>query len=127
MNPKDNISTSKTPQTDVKIHDLEHLFPYVAESSELTIECSRSDYSASTIARAIEDAEAHLLNLNVTAAESTAGMIQVALRVSHRNAGSVARSLERYGYNIVEIHSGYDADSALTALRIEELLTHMEI
>lgn len=123
LKPKDNI----LPPKSVNNHSLEYLFPYAAESCELTIECSRSDYSASMIARAVEDAEAHLLNLNITAAEPSAGILNVALRVSHRNGGSVARSLERYGFDVIDIQGGYDSDADLTAQRIGELLAQMEI
>lgn len=127
LKPKDNIFSSKTAISSGISHDMEYLFPYVAECCELVIECPRGDYSASAIARAVEDAEAHLLNLNVTSAETPSGMVCVALRVSHRNAGSVARSLERYGYHVVETHGGYDVDAELTALRIDELLAQMEV
>lgn len=123
MKPKDNILSPKS----VNSHNIERLFPYVAECCELTIECSRSDYSASSIARAVEDAEAHLLNLNITSEEPAIGVICVDLRVSHRNAGSVARSLERYGYRVTDVRDGFDADAELTSLRIDELFAHMEI
>ena len=80
----------------------ERLFPCNDEASELTIECSRVDYSASAIARAVEDCNAHLLNLNVTSQEgSNANSVVVDLRVSHRNTQAVARSLERYGYLVI--------------------------
>lgn len=127
MKPKDNILSSKTALTIDNLRNTEYLFPYLTESCELTIECSRRDYSASAIARAVEDADAHLMNLNVTAAEPSAGTIYVQLRISHRNAGCVARSLERYGYGVVDIHSGFDADTELTAMRIDELLAQIEI
>lgn len=106
----------------------EMLFPPVKDSSELTLECRRSDYSASTIARAVEDADAHLLNLNITAAEaSDENHVRVDLRVSHRNGGSVARSLERHGYDVVDIRDGADYDSELLRNRVNELLAHIDI
>ncbi|GFI52668.1 hypothetical protein IMSAGC021_00974 [Muribaculaceae bacterium] len=46
---------------------IERLFPKMEESSTLVLTCRRGDYSASRIARAVDDADAHLLNLNVTA------------------------------------------------------------
>ena len=49
------------------IRSVARLFPQVDESTELTITCRPSQYSASAIAHAVEDADAHLLNLNVTA------------------------------------------------------------
>lgn len=109
-------------------HTAEMLFPPVKESCELTAECRRIDYSASAIAHAVEDADAHLLNLNVTAATaSTDDRIRIDMRVSHRNGGSVARSLERYGFDIVDIREGFDTDAELMRSRINELLTHIEM
>lgn len=81
---------------------IERLFPGNPEASNITIECNRKDYSASAIARAVEDCDAHVLNLNVTSQEpANVDGVVVDLRVDHRNAGAVARSLERYGYIVV--------------------------
>ncbi|MDE5968732.1 MAG: hypothetical protein K2G64_06475, partial [Muribaculaceae bacterium] len=44
---------------------LERLLPPVSEGSELVVAITPADYLASTIARAVEDTDAHLLNLNV--------------------------------------------------------------
>ena len=69
------------------------------ESSTLVLTCRRGDYSASRIARAVEDADAHLLNLNVTAdSERSDSRIVAELRISHRDPEAAARSLERYGF-----------------------------
>lgn len=67
----------------------------------LTVACQRQDYSASRIAHAVEDCDAHLLNLNVTADSPSADIVTVELRVGHRNPTSVARSLQRYGFCVV--------------------------
>lgn len=64
----------------------------------LTVTCERRNYSASLIARAVEDANAHVLNLNITDAECAPGRIEVSLRISHADPSSVMRSLARYGY-----------------------------
>lgn len=90
-------------------HSPERLFPPQPESCELTLRCRRSDYSASLIARAVEDCDAHLLNLNVTSLtpESDAAAmddyIYVDLRVGLRNVESVVRSLSRYGYDVTDV------------------------
>lgn len=100
---------------------LERLFPGNADSSNLTIECSRVDYSASAIARAVEDCNAHLLNLNVTSQQaSTADAVVVDLRISHRNTSAVARSLERYGFIVTATDE--DADDPLAAKAREHAL-----
>jgi len=104
------------------------LFPPQQEASELTVRCRRSDYSASLIARAVEDCDAHLLNLNVTALSGEeADDLVVDLRINHRNALSVARSLERYGYEVTDI-AGLDPAVADTVSdRIGLILHNLEI
>lgn len=108
-------------------HTAEHLFPPQPESCELTIVCPRSDYSASLIAKAVENADAHLLNLNVTSAKAPEGCVAVDLRISHRNAGSAARSLERYGMTVTAVYGGFDAEAELSRRRIDELLKHLQV
>ena len=93
----------------------ELLFPAIADSCELTVACFPEHYSASRIARAVEDCDAHLLNLNVTSAALPTGEMSVRLRAGLRNAGSAARSLERYGYRVVEILTG-DPDAGSDSL-----------
>lgn len=110
-------------------HSEQRLFPPRAESCELSVACPPAEYSASRIARAVEDVDAHLLNLNVTSEPAaSAGEIVVDLRVSHRHASAVARSLERYGFRIVSLPAGTSdpwADSM--GSRIDELLMHLSI
>lgn len=91
--------------------------------------CYRTDYSASRISRAVEDCDAHLLNLNVTSQPLDGGEITILLRIGHRNPDSVARSLERYGYRVVAVHTpsvtSYAAE--VTMNRIGELMAHLSI
>ncbi|MCM1292456.1 MAG: hypothetical protein NC111_00740 [Bacteroides sp.] len=128
MKTKDGIKNANVGvATDLR-HCAQLLFPAQPESSELTVEVPKTDYSASAIARAVEDADAHLLNLNVTSRQPISDqMVSVDIRINHRNGGSVARSLERYGFRVTDIHSGFDADSELTRERIEELLRGLEV
>ena len=108
-------------------HSPELLFAPVQDSCELTVEIERADYSASAIARAVEDADAHLLNLNVTARQPLEqGCVAVELRVSHRNAGAVSRSLQRYGYRVTDIREGYDLEAETAISRYNELMTRLE-
>lgn len=88
--------------------EMMRLFPENAESGCLTVACAQADYSASLIARAVEDADAHLLNLNVTSATGPLHGVVVELRVSHRDTSSVARSLSRHGYTILAADSDCD-------------------
>ncbi len=94
------------------------------------------DYSASAIARAVEDCDAHLINLNVLAdrPSEAPGQCLVALRVDHRNASAVARSLERYGMRVIALGGEgeadidfYDPHQAITRERLDQLLRIIEI
>lgn len=130
MNSKDSILFEKNhagTDADLFFHSEERLFPPNPECCELSVACARSDYSASRISRAVEDADAHLLNLNVTSETLPSGEIIVDLRVSHRDAGAVRRSLERYGYSAISIRSGYDLMEQEIVERIGELMAHIEI
>lgn len=134
MTPKDNNSMRKTPefnQLDIDtIHHPQRLFPQCDESGELSVRCFRSDFSASRIARAVEDVDAHLINLNLTSEVTPLGEIIVDLRVSRRDVAAVARSLERYGYEVYRISSGAsssEADEEVAASRIAELLVHLNV
>lgn len=122
-----------------KFPENEYFFPPVAESSRLLVGCRKEDYSASRIARAVEDCNAHLLNLNVTEIgsenpfaaddEVSDGKFPVIfdLRVSHRNAASISRSLERYGYTVLSAKSSDNADDDTTRQRIDQLFRYLEI
>lgn len=76
----------------------------------LTVRCAPGDYSAGVIARAVEDCDAHLLGLELLEPDIAPGddrpMARVRLRVNHRTPVAVARSLERYGYEV----EGMDTD-----------------
>lgn len=109
------------------MHREERLFPAVEECSELSVACFRTDYSASRIARAVEDVDAHLLNLNVTSVVTPHGEVVVDLRVNRRSAASVARSLERYGYRVVDIRDSGDAPLDSLGERVGELLLHINM
>lgn len=104
----------------------ERMFPPQRESCEITVACFRADYSASLIARAVEDCDAHLLNLNVTNDILPSGEIIVELRISHRDSGAVSRSLERYGYRVVASTGGYDIHREVMQSRIDQLLARLE-
>ena len=79
--------------------NIEQMFPPNHESSWVKVVCARTDYSASRIARAVEDCDAHLLNLNILATSPSADTVAVLLRVGMRHGQSVVRSLARYGYD----------------------------
>ncbi|MBD5179269.1 MAG: hypothetical protein HDR45_02855 [Bacteroides sp.] len=95
------------------------LMPPMQESSRLVVACRPADFSASAIARAVEDTNAHLVNLNVTSRRLDDGRLTVELRTNHRSASAAVRSLERYGYEVLELDSAADpaADATDEMLR----------
>jgi hypothetical protein len=116
----------------IKFSAPEALFPPVADSSRLLVACRREDYSASRVARAVEDCDAHVLNLNVVdtmsqvPADTSLSML-FDLRVSHRSAESVARSLERYGYTVLLVRNADGADSDTLRQRMDGLLRYLDL
>lgn len=103
----------------------------MAEGSSLIVAVNAADYLASTIARAVEDTDAHLLNLNVAEDRTEHDELMVHLRIDRRHALAAARSLERYGYRVVAVDSGTGGDDAIddetTRQRVNALLRYLEI
>ena len=110
---------------DINTNQLDVLFPHNPESSRLLVGCPAQDYSASAIARAVEDADARLINLNVTSLGTPPAGV-VALRVGHISPERVARSLERYGYEILSVECDDTADDTLRR-RYGELMKMLDI
>lgn len=101
-----------------------HLMPPQPEASVITVACHPGDYCASQLARAVEDSDAHLINLNVTDLRLDDGRITIELRTNRRDSAATARSLERYGFEVLADDSG-DSENALDdtlRLRAAELL-----
>lgn len=97
--------------------------PPLQEASRLIVACRADAFSASTLARAIEDSDAHLVNLNVTDHRLDDGRITIDLRTNRRNVSSAARSLERYGYEVISTQGQEDAPADdLFRRRAAELL-----
>lgn len=120
-----------------KFPEHEYLYPPVADSSRLLVGCSREDYSASRIAHAVEDCDAHLLNLNITSfnsgydadtyyADNSKFPVVFDIRVSHRNADSIMRSLERYGYTVLDTEDAPGADNDTVRERIDLFFKYLE-
>lgn len=82
-----------------------HLMPPRQEASVITVVCHPSDFSASTLARAVEDSNAHLLNMNVTGATRDDGRMTIELRTSLRHSDATIRSLARYGFETIDSQS----------------------
>ena len=59
--------TKELTAKDIKKLSADELYCPAPDASHMLVACRRDDYSASCMARAVEDADAHVLNLNVTA------------------------------------------------------------
>ena len=95
------------------------------DSSVLTVECPASDYSASRLAHAVEDADAHLVDMWSVPAPD--GHVAVTLRVSHLDPGSVAHNLERYGYEVTSAYGDTELDAEVAAERLLALQMMLNI
>lgn len=115
-----------TPK-DTAMFEIGQLFPPTPDESHILIGCRRSDYCASRISQAVEDCNAQLLNLNVTAIPSEFSELIVALRVNHRNVEAISRSLTRYGYDVLDARSNNNADNERMRNRANELLRMLEV
>lgn len=95
------------------------------DSSVIVISCHPSDYSASMIANAVEDADAHLVDLISTPMPE--GMLRVTLRIRHSDPSATVRSLERYGFNVTGAHGASYADARIADERIAALQTYLNV
>lgn len=90
------------------------------DCSVITVECAPEDYSASLLAHAVEDSDAHLVDLFSTPSEN--GRVRITLRVRHSDPTAAVRSLERYSFNVLEAHSSGDTMTNLE-IATERLLS----
>ncbi len=95
------------------------------DCSVITVECAPYDYSASRIAHAVEDSDAHLVDLWSVPSED--GHLRVTLRVRRSDPAATVHSLERYGYEVVEAHGSNYRDMELAATRLLELQTLLNV
>lgn len=107
---------------------LQALLPDGAESCELLVACPPGDYSASVLAKAVEDCDARLLALTVTAMRDSTGKPVVMLRADTRNPEGIERSLARYGYEVLNTRGKLTAAEQAEAIaRVNELLHYLEM
>lgn len=109
----DNTELTAFPPTDL-----------CTECSIIEIECDPADYSASAIARAVEDSDAHLTGLSISPAE---GKTKVTLQVTLRNPQPAVRSLERYGYRVLTAESSLSPDETLAGERLSALRAYLKV
>lgn len=95
------------------------------DSSTLTIKCRPEEYSASAIAIAVEDADAHLVDL--FSSPDSDDMLSVTLRVRHIDPSAVAASLNRHGYEVIECHGRQSVEAEIAAERLAHLALYLNI
>ena len=125
MAPKFDIE-SKNYSIEKYLSLFKRRYPRNNEATEIVLCCPPCDYSASLICRAAEDCDAHVLNLNVTDERTETGNIIVDLRINHRDGENVARSLERYGYEVLDYFSPAHQNE-FAEERAEEILRILDI
>ncbi|MCH5220390.1 MAG: hypothetical protein J1F20_07440 [Muribaculaceae bacterium] len=106
---------------------LTRLMPDYPESTRFTVVCRRKDYSAGRIARAVEDCDAHVLNLNVTSDNVGEDMVCVDVRIDRTDASSIVRSLERYDYLVTGFEDIERVVSDSERQRVAEVLRYLEL
>lgn len=95
------------------------------DSSVLLVECAPQDYSASLIARAVEDVDAHLVDLISHPAAD--GMLHVTLRVRTTDPTQASMSLERYCYRVIESTHAPEVSATILAERLASLQALMNV
>lgn len=95
------------------------------ETSVIILECHPEDYSASLIAHAVEDVDAHLLTL--LTAPSAGTMMRVCLRVRLADPASAIHSLERYGFRVVDAFGAGEGDLTALSERLEALKVFLNV
>lgn len=101
------------------------LMPQREESCTLEVCCSPGEYQASALARAVEDADAHLLEL--LSRPAPGGNIAVQIRCSRRDPAPVARQLERYGFTVTNMQGEASATPDVAEERMAALRRYLEI
>ncbi len=100
--------------------------------SWLDLEMEANQYCASAICRAVEDADSEVLTMARLHSPASEGRntVKVSVCVNCENPQSVARSLQRYGYEVVaqtDAHGLAASDAGLAAERLAALNLYLNI
>ena len=95
------------------------------DCSVIEFECAPADYSASHIARAVEDTDIHLVDLLTTPGND--GHLQVILRVRCDDPVATVHSLERYGYEVKNVYGHADVENSVALERLLALQTLINV
>lgn len=123
---EDGVSLGVIDQTSL-LEGLGRMIAARDDCSVITIECNPEEYSASLLAHAVEDSDAHLVDLLSVPDEK--GHLRVTLRVRNTDPSSTVRSLERYDYHVVEAYGAKDTmyDAGIAAERLLSLQTLLNV
>ncbi len=97
------------------------------DTSSITLAIAPVDYAASRLAQAVEDSDTQLLGLSISEAADSAGLMPVTLLVNRADPTPAIRSLERYGYRVVDATMPAVLDDDTARLRALELLHILEL
>ena len=121
----DGKSTLGVIDSDSMLAALGRMIASRDDCSLISLECDPGDYSASLIARAVEDADAHMVDL--WSAPAADGKILVTIRVRLENPESAVRSLRRYGYEVVEAIGGQRPSYQVERDRLSALQAYLNV
>ncbi|MDE5806720.1 MAG: hypothetical protein K2H76_01270 [Muribaculaceae bacterium] len=107
------------------LEGLGRMIPVRDDSSLVTVECAPADYSASRLSHAVEDSDAHIVDLWSAPAEN--GKIRVTLRVRRSDPTPTVHNLERYGYDVVDTSSAVYQDAEVAWERLLALNTLLNV
>ena len=86
------------------------------DCSVIELECTPADFSASRLAHAVEDTDAHLVDMLTVPAGD--GNLRVTLRVRCEDPTAAAHSLERYGYEVTEVFGNENVEQTASLERL---------
>lgn len=95
------------------------------DCSVIEVECPAPDYSASHLARAVEDSDVHLVDMITTPLEGN--RLRVTLRVRCEDPTSTVHCLERYGYDVSGVYGHESAGYTASMERLLALQTLMNV
>lgn len=115
---EDNQQIIGVIDSDSMLEALARQLPHRYDSSIIELSCSPADYSASRLANAIEDTDAHLVDLISVPGEEDS--INITLRIRCEDPTAAIHSLERYGYEVTRVHAH---DNIMPTATLERLLS----
>lgn len=97
------------------------------DSSWVEVSVDATHYSASAVARAVEDVDANLLDMLTSVDPDDPRRMLISLKVSHADPGAVVRSLERYGYEVRSAAGVSDTDYDKARRNLSELELYLKM